>query len=377
MPEPSQPDAPSQRPRVVHFVTGGFSGATQVAVDLCRAARRSGPFEPVLVLRRKRHTPMQRVEALRAEGLEVHLVSGWAHAVTVAQLAALLRELRPQALLAHGFPEHLLGRRAGLKAGVPVLVQVEHNTRERYTPWSRWWTRRLAQHSAAVVGVSEGVRQVLLRLGLPPDKTLAIPNGIDLMRFADADARPFDRRLPQILMSARFARQKDQPTLIRALARLREQGLRPHLVLAGTGSGRAEQACRALAQRLGVLDQIEWAGHVGDLPARLMQTRIFVLATHWEGMPLALVEAMAAGCACVASHVPGVEGVLEDGVTGLLVPEADPEALAAALARLLGDEALAARLGAAARARAAQAHSQGQMLARYEALLAAMVRPSQ
>lgn len=383
MPELSQPDAPSQRlqaaqrPRVVHFVTGGFSGATQVAVDLCRAARRSGPFEPVLVLRRKRHTPMQRVEALRAEGLEVHLVDGWAHVLTVAQLARLLRTLQPQAVLAHGFPEHLLGRRAGLKAGVPVLIQVEHNTRERYTPWSRWWTRRLAQQSAAVVGVSEGVRQTLLRLGLPADKTLAIPNGIDLTRFAAADAQPFDQRLPQILMSARFARQKDQPTLIRALARLREQGLRPRLVLAGSGSGRAEQACRALAQQLGVLDQIDWAGHVADLPARLMQTRIFALATHWEGMPLALVEAMAAGCACVASLVPGVEGVLEDGVTGLLVPEAAPEALAAALARLLSDEALAARLGAAAREQALRAHSQALMLARYEALLAAVARPSQ
>ena len=98
---------------------------------------------------------------------------------------------------------------------------------------------------------------MLLRFSLPPDKTLAIPNGIDLMRFADADARPFDRRLPQILMSARFARQKDQPTLIRALARLREQACGP-TSLAGTGSGCAEQACRALAQRLGVLDQIEW-----------------------------------------------------------------------------------------------------------------------
>jgi glycosyltransferase involved in cell wall biosynthesis len=72
-----------------------------------------------------------------------------------------------------------------------------------------------------------------------------------------------------------------------------------------------------------------------------------------------------------------VEGVLEDGVTGLLVPEADPEALAAALARLLSDEALAARLGAAAREQALREHSQTLMLARYEALLAAVARPSQ
>ena len=173
----------------MHFVTGVF-GATQVAVDLCRAARRSGPFEPVLVLRRKRHTPMQRVEALRAEGLEVHLVSGWAHAVTVAQLAALLRELRPQALLATASLSICWAAGAGLKAGVPVLVQVEHNTRERYTPWSRWWTRRLAQHSAAVVGVSEGVRQVLLRLGLRRTRRWRSRTASTSCASADADARP-------------------------------------------------------------------------------------------------------------------------------------------------------------------------------------------
>jgi glycosyltransferase involved in cell wall biosynthesis len=361
----------------VHFVTGGFSGATQVAIDLCRAALLSGPFEPVLVLRRKRHTPMARVEALRAEGLQVHLVPGWAHVVTISALAALLRELQPQALLAHGFPEHLLGRRAGLKAGVPVLMQVEHNSRERYRWWSRWWARRLAASSAALVGVSEGVRQSLLNLGMPAEKTHAIPNGIDLDRFAAADAQPFTQRLVQILMSARFARQKDQPTLVRALALLRAQGLQPRLVLAGGGSSRAERVCRALAEQLGVGEQVDWAGHVPDLPERLMQTRIFVLSTHWEGMPLALVEAMAAGCACVASRVPGVEGVLEDGETGLLVPEADPEALAAVLARLLQDEALATRLGAAARVQALRAHGQALMLARYEALLAAVARRSQ
>lgn len=368
---------PPVRPRVVHFVTGGFSGATQVAVDLCLDAWRGGAFEPILVLRRKRHTPMARVEALRVQGLSVHLVSGWFHLATVVELAALLRRLRPAALLAHGFPEHLLGRRAGLKAGVPVLVQVEHNSQERYTPWSRWWTRRLARRSAALVGVSEGVRQSLLRLGLPPEKTHAIPNGIDLARFADAAAQAFDRRLPQILMSARFARQKDQPTLIRALAVLRGRGLTPRLVLAGKGSPRAERACRRLAAHLGVAEQVEWAGHVSDLPARLTQTRIFALSTHWEGMPLALVEAMAAGCACVASLVPGVEGVLEDGATGLLVPAIEPEALADALERLLRDDALAARLGAAARERAVQAHGQDLMRSRYEALLIDAARVSQ
>lgn len=363
MPDPTPPSP--ARPKVVHFVTGGFSGATQVAVDLCLAAMAAGPFEPVLVLRRKPHTPMERVEALRARGLTVHLVTAWwSHRPTIAELARLLRTLQPAAVLAHGFPEHLIGRQAGLKAGVPVLIQVEHNSRERYRPWSLWLTRRLAARSAALVGVSEGVREALLAQGLPRQKTLAIPNGIDLSRFAGDG--PVQRE--GIVMSARFARQKDHGVLLQALALLaRRQGLRPTLQLAGTGPLMARM--QALTARLGLQPQVRFLGHHGDMPALLQGAEVYVLATHYEGMPLALVEAMAAGCACVASDVIGVRGVIEDGVTGLLVPEGDAAALAGALARLLGDKSLAARLGAAARERALAAHGRELMCRRYEELV--------
>ncbi|NCT84002.1 MAG: glycosyltransferase [Comamonadaceae bacterium] len=358
------------RPKVVHFVTGGFSGATQVAIDLCLAALHSGPYEPVLILRRKSHTPMARVEALRAQGLDVRWVAArWVHWQTEVELARLLRELAPVALLAHGFPEHLIGRQAGLRAGVPALIQVEHNSRERYTPWSRWLSRRLAARSAALVGVSEGVRQSLLAQGLPADKTRAIPNGIDLARFAQAGGE----REAGLVMSARFARQKDHATLLRALALLGSRhGLRPRLQLAGLGPLR--ERMQRLAARLGLAGQVVFLGHHGDMPALLRSQAIYVLATHFEGMPLALVEAMAAGCACIASDVIGVRGVIEDGVTGLLVPEGDAQALADALARLLRDPALTARLGAAARARAMAEHGLPLMHARYQELLDSVVR---
>ena len=311
---------------------------------------------------------MARVQALKAQGLTVHLVSGWSHLVTISELAALLRELRPAALLAHGFPEHLLGRHAGVRAGVPVLVHVEHNSRERYTPWSRWQSRKLAAKSAALVGVSEGVRQSLLGQGLPAAKTVAIPNGIDLARFT----APTGERAAGLVMSARFARQKDHATLLDAMRLLAEQhGLRPPLQLAGLGPLMARM--QAKATRLGLGGQVRFLGHHADMPGLLRSQGIYVLSTHYEGMPLALVEAMAAGCACIASDVIGVRGVIEHGVTGLLVPEGDAKALADAIARLLRDPALAARLGAAARARALAEHGLPLMHERYGALLAAAI----
>lgn len=354
--------------RVLHFVTGGFSGATQVAVDLCLAALASERIEPLLVLRRKRNTDAARVQALRDRGLSVWVVPGWSHLLTIWALVRLCRQLRPAVLVAHGFPEHLIGRHAGLWAGVGKLVQVEHNSRERYTGWRLAQSRWLARRSAKLVAVSEGVRRGLVAQGLPADLTVAIPNGIELDRFAEADQHPFALREAGIVMSARFARQKDHLTLIRAIGRLKQRGLTPTLRLAGAGKASYRRVAEDLVAKLGLGQQVLFLGHYARMPELLMSQQICVLATHWEGMPLALVEGMAAGCACVASLVPGVEGLLTSEQSGLLVPEGDADALAAALERLLREPGLGGRLGAAARGLAVEEYGDARMTQRYEDL---------
>lgn len=369
MGDASAPLATRAPVRVLHFVTGGFSGgATQVALQLVNAARESERIEPLLVLRRKRRTPPERIAELERAGVPLRLVPGWSHLATIAALLRVCREFRPDVLVAHGFSEHLWGRYAGLLAKVPHLVHVEHNTRERYTAWRRAQTRWLARRTDRIVGCSEGVRRVLLEMGMPANRTIAIPNGIRLEPFADADAHPFRERSPGIVMVARFSRQKDHATLLRALALLGERGLRPTLQLPGGGKAMHRKPLEQLAARLGVAAQVQFPGVVRDVPQRLMAQQVCVLSTHYEGMPLALLEGMAAGCAVIGSDVPGVREVLRDGEDGLLVPESDVPALADALERLLRDPADAARMAANARAAALERHGRGLMNRRYEAL---------
>jgi len=362
--------------RVLHFVTGGFSGATQVAIDLVQAALSGGSMQPLLVLRRKRQTDPTRIEALRTAGLPVETVPGWSHAATVWSLVRVCRQFRPQVLVAHGFSEHLWGRYAGLIAGVPHLVHVEHNSRERYTRWRLAQARWLARRTDRLIGVSEGVAVHLRELGFPADRIVAIDNGIRLEAFADAGQHPYAEREPGLLMSARFARQKDHATLVRALALLRQRGLTPPLLLAGGGSARHRQRVLRLAHALGVTDQVEFLGHRADMPQLLMRTPICVLSTHYEGMPLALVEGMAAGCAVVGSAVPGVRELIRDSQTGLLVPEGDASALADALERLLRDVPFAAGLAGAARQQAQAEHGRELMIARYDRLMLSLVSPT-
>lgn len=355
--------------RVIHFVTGGFSGgATQVAIALVNAALAEPDIDPLLVLRRKRHTPAQRLAELAEAGTPHRVVPGWSRAATVWALVRLCREVRPDVLFCHGFSEHLWGRYAGLLAGVPHLVHVEHNTRERYTRWRLAQSRWLGRRSAAIVGCSEGVRRVLLAQGMPPERTLAIGNGIRLAPFADADAHPLHARAPDIVMVARLSKQKDHATLLRAMALLKTRGLRPGLQLCGGGKALHRAPLERLAAELGVADQVAFLGVVRDVPQRLMATRIAVLSTHYEGMPLALIEGMAAGCAVIGSAVPGVQEVIADGEDGLLVPEGDAGAMAEAIERLLRDEALATRLAAAARARAVAQFGRERMSDGYTAL---------
>jgi len=375
----SSPSAlrPSAQPpvRVLHFVTGGFSGgATQVAIALVNAALHSDRVQPLLVLRRKRRGDPARIVELQAAGVPVVTVAGWSHVATIWSLVQVCREFRPDVLVAHGFSEHLWGRYAGLLAKVPHLVHVEHNTRERYTPWRLAQTRWLAQRTDRIVGCSEGVRLRLLEMGMPAARTIAIPNGIRLQPFAEADAHPFTQRVPGIVMVSRFSRQKDHATLLRATALLRERGLRPPVLLAGGGKASHRRPMEALAAELGLQDQVQFLGLCRDVPGLLLKHQLSVLSTHYEGMPLALLEGMAAGCAVVGSAVPGVREVISDGVDGRLVAPSDPVALADALEALLRSPEQAARLGNAARAAALARHGRELMNQRYEALFRALVR---
>lgn len=367
--------ANTTRIRVLHFVTGGFSGgATQVAIQLVKAAQASERIEPLLVLRKKSRTPATRLHELEQQGVPLHLVPGWSHWATIHALVKLCRQFHPDVLVAHGFSEHLWGRYAGLLAKVPHLVHVEHNTRERYSRWRLAQTRWLAHRTDRIVGCSEGVRQVLLAMGMPEDRTIAIPNGIQLDAFADAPSHPYSSRIPGIVMVARFSKQKDHATVLRAVGLLKARGFRVPLQFAGGGKAVHRAPLERLARELGIEDQVEFLGVVRDVPQRLLQHQFCVLGTHYEGMPLALLEGMAAGCAVVGSAVPGVREVIEDGVNGVLVPESDPEALASALEDLLRDSSRAAALAARARRTALEHHSRERMHRDYEALFVELAR---
>ncbi|RUO76278.1 glycosyltransferase [Idiomarina seosinensis] len=328
--------------------------------------------EPILVLRKKAHMPTAKVEHLKQMGVRVHIVNNWSHITTIMALIRLCLQLRPDIFVAHGFSEHIWGRIAAIIAKVPHIVQVEHNTRERYTRLRLALSRWLNRYTDALVGCSEGVRQVLLKRGYPQAKCIAISNGINTRPFVETPA-PLVERKRQIIMISRIAKQKDHATLIRAVAQLKSAGIELPLLLVGKGKSKITKQLTELTQALGVDSLVQFCGYRSDVPKLLNESRIFVQCTHYEGMPLTLIEAMAAGCAVIGSEVPGVQETIEENFNGLLHRHASADDLAQKIKRLLDNDDFAQQLAVRAREQALSEYSQEQMNHRYYQLFQQLI----
>lgn len=203
---------------------------------------------------------------------------------------------------------------------------------------AQWRAKRLTARAVhRHVGVGERTsREVEALVGLPAGSVLTIHNGVPDEQRAAAD-RP--RPGPLVGAIGRFERQKGFDLLIRALAEIEGASL----VLVGQGSERP--LLEDLAQSLGVADRVVWRGWTDEARSYLGAFDVFALPSRFEGFPLALLEALLARSAVVATDVGGVSEIVRDGETGLLVPAEDPRALAGAIRSLLAEADLRQRLG--------------------------------
>ncbi|MBD3387397.1 MAG: glycosyltransferase [Candidatus Altiarchaeales archaeon] len=200
----------------------------------------------------------------------------------------------------------------------------------------------------AVIAVNTRMMDRLEKLGVDGSKVHFIPNGVDPELFCHAGREAHGRR---IITAGVLVDKKGHKYLIEALKKVKESYPDVELTVVGDGPLRGELEGQAL--RAGVADNVRFLGFrdVRELPSLFASSDVFVLPSLSEGMPLVLLEAMSVGRAVVASNVDGVPDVIEDGVNGLLVEPARPDLLADALNRLLGDDALLARLSENARQR--------------------------
>jgi glycosyltransferase involved in cell wall biosynthesis len=228
--------------------------------------------------------------------------------------------------------------------------------------------REALKKADGAVFVSAFARDQARARGYPTRNARVVHNGVDPVLFSPAQEEPAP---PSILFAGRMDDQKGVDVLLKALGLL-PKGAR--LRLAGTGPQQDEY--RRLASKLG-LEDVEFLGAVERkrLPWLLGEAQVFVLPSRYENLPLGILEAMACARPVVATRVGGVGEMVEGGVEGLLVPAGDPDALAGALGRLLGDAPLRRRMGEAGRARVLARFTWDAVAAETEGFYAELLRP--
>ena len=302
----------------------------------------------------KREEPASRL--LIDEGIAVHhLNRGRFDPRIVSDLVSLARARDARILHVHGYAAADFGRLAARRAGA-ALVLHEHFADPRMPAYQGLADRLLSGLTDRAIAVSGSTRDFLVReRHVPAARVRLIWNGAPLEEFATAPpgARESLRAAwglgPDALAIGtigRLSEQKGQRDLLDAAARVVRSDPRARFVLVGDGDLRP--ALEAQARALGLGDRLLFAGHRTDVPAVLAALDLVCISSTYEGTPLALFEAMAAGRAIVSTAVDGCREVLEDGRTALLTPPRDPAALATALDRVLADDVLRGRLGAAA-----------------------------
>jgi glycosyltransferase involved in cell wall biosynthesis len=293
------------------------------------------------------------------------------------QLESVMRRRRVDVVHSHEFTMAVYGTAAARLAGRGHVITM-HGNQVMTTRWRRRAALRAAfRFSDAVVAVSLDTKRHLDdRLGLRPDVVQVVANGV-FVPPGDRDRVRRELGVQQgellVMASGSLVERKGHAVLIRALAGL-DRALPWRLAIAGQGQER--EALELLAASLDVADRVHILGFRDDMPDVLAATDICAMPSLWEGLPLALLEAMAAGKPIVASETSGIPEAMTSGREGLLTAPGDVGALGAALDQMLRDPALRARLGRAAAARAAAEFSLDAMITRYETLYVAARRKS-
>jgi glycosyltransferase involved in cell wall biosynthesis len=340
---------------IVYFVDSPvFGGSEQVLLHLLRRLDRTR-WQPVLF-----HHPAKELDSFLEE---VHKLNVRTRAVPRLQGAGAIRNFYPflhhlrteQPTIFHAHLSWLLSCKFGLLAAaiarVPIVIATLHQF--LMPPWKRniyWQQRLLTPNVHLYTAVSQAVAQQLSQsFQVPSRKIRVIYNGIPTASYDETTTRgPVSQRgskRPIVLTVARLDAQKGHKFLLDAITQIPDA----HFLLAGEG---AEQAgLQAQARELGIGDRLSFLGYRSDVPDLLASCDLFVLPSLYEGFPLSVLEAMAAGKPVVATAVGGTPEAVIDQVTGYIVPPGDANSLAGAIRKVLSNTALAHAMGMAGKER--------------------------
>jgi len=358
------------RKTVVYFADSTTLGGTEQALLHLLAGLDRERWEPML-FHVMEHATTPLVEEAQRLNAKTKAVPRMQALGTVAGLPEFVRQLRlERPAVFHAHLNWLLSCKYGLLAAALARVPAVIATDQQYMepPWGRTVSPQQRLFEKCVdqyIAVSDAVaRQLCQTFRVPPHKVRVIHNTIPFARFDCQANQALKASLnrgterPIVLTVARLDQQKGHTYLFEAISQVQDA----IFVMAGNGPEKA--ALEAQTRKLGIDERVIFLGYRNDIPDLLASCDLFVLPSIYEGLPLTVLEAMAAGKPVVATAVGGTPEAVLDGETGFLVPPRNPPAVAKAIHIILSNPSLASKMGAAAKARVQREFSSATMVQR-------------
>lgn len=366
---------------VLHLISsGGYYGAENVVVSLAQSLERKNCRSVIGVFHSERQRNEELIRQAERRGLAVLRLNcrGRWDGQTVRRIREKIGSLEIDLVHTHGYKPDIYGFLGTRNLGRPLVATCHlwtHDTAavRMYEFVDAMFLRKFD----AVVAVSETIAERLLRAGIRPAKVRVIDNGIDLVSFSrTSGTREEETRRGSSLVVGTVGRLVPQKGLEYFLCAAREVLADfPNVIFRVFGGGLDREKLEQRARALGIQEKVVFAGHCADMPGAYASMDVFVLASVDEGMPMAVLEALASRRAVVATSVGAVPRIVLPGETGLLVPPKDVPALKNAILKLLNDPALRTRLGNAGEALIQRNHSRDRMARNYLQLYEQLAHP--
>jgi glycosyltransferase involved in cell wall biosynthesis len=353
--------------RILHVIESlDFGGAEKVVVDLTRALLVHGEVD-ICCVKHEGKLALQLDPRIHVYCLHKGEGNDWRVPI---RLARLIRDHGYDVVHSHSWGVYLESALAAMLARVPRLVHTVHGHYLSYPPGlvarlkkrlRHILERLLAYRYDRIVTVSDSIQAYVRRdIGLPVGRMVTIRNGVPCV---DSRRSPSTRAAVTFMTVGRLAGVKNHAMMLRAFAiTVRTQpGARLRIV----GDGPERKNLEAQAHALGISQHVEFLGFRNDVSPLLAEADVLLMSSHYEGVSIAILEAMCAGLPVIATRVGGVPETVQDGVTGLLVADNDADAMAQVMLGLIASEPERRRLGEGGQARLQQEFSIGIVAGRY------------
>jgi glycosyltransferase involved in cell wall biosynthesis len=341
-----------KRYRILYIITQGLLGGAQTHIrHLCEILKEDCDVHVAVGV----YGPL--VENLSQEGIAVHVVPSLVRPISLfkdiggfRELKRLIKSVKPDLISTHSSKAGILGRLAAKACGVPVIFTAHGWAFTEGVPLTKriiyiGAERLAAKWADKIICVSENDRRLALGYGVAsPDKLITIHNGMPIITGTFNNKRDKENKTLELIMVARFSEPKDHQLLLHTVRQLKSNN---NYIFSLVGDGELLESTRSLCLEMGIEDKVRFLGSRQDVPELLAGADGFVLTSNWEGLPRSIIEAMRAGLPVIASDVGGVRELVEEGVTGYLVPRGGAETLKARLEMLIDNPELRHQMGKA------------------------------